>query len=117
MDKQDELLRALKEERAAEADAAKEYDERAGNVFDALWAALLDEARMARENGFAAADRTLRAVEAEIASLGAKGALDMARRAALAQEVSFPILAHRKAARCGRPPPRFRARAWRFPAP
>ncbi|WP_333835138.1 UPF0149 family protein [Rubrimonas sp.] len=51
----------------------------------ALWAALLDEARMARENGFAAADRAMREVEAEIASLGAKGALDMARRAALAQ--------------------------------
>jgi hypothetical protein len=40
-DRHEELLRALKEERAAEADAAKEYDERAGKVFDALWAALL----------------------------------------------------------------------------
>jgi hypothetical protein len=41
MDKHEELLRALREERATEADAAKEYDKRADEVFDALWAALL----------------------------------------------------------------------------
>jgi hypothetical protein len=51
----------------------------------ALWTALLDEARMARENGFAFADRAFGAAEAEIATLAQAGALDMARRTVLAQ--------------------------------
>jgi hypothetical protein len=51
----------------------------------ALWTALLDEARMARENGFASADRAFEAAEAEIAALGRADALDMARRTVLAQ--------------------------------
>ncbi len=51
----------------------------------ALWAALLDEARMARENGFSAADRAFSAAEAALAALDREGALDMARRTVLAQ--------------------------------
>lgn len=39
--KHEELTKVLKEERAAEADAAEAYDKRAAEVFDALWAELI----------------------------------------------------------------------------
>ncbi|MEO1458604.1 MAG: UPF0149 family protein [Pseudomonadota bacterium] len=55
-----------------------------GNL-TALWRALLDEARMAQENGFEAGAAVLRAVEGEITSLRQEGALDGARHAVLAQ--------------------------------
>ena len=41
MDKRDELIKALKAERAAEEAAAEAYNKRAAEVFDALWVVLM----------------------------------------------------------------------------